>query len=197
VYYLRNRREILERERERERRLSLRKECIKMLGGRCILCGEAEPAFLTFGHEKEGDGAMHRLALTGYSKSAGGSYFYSRLLRGNLGSRYPVQLECFNCNEAKRRISWLRSEVILAYGGKCACCGETRTSRLTIGHPHNDGGAHRKLTETGKTFYRYLKKTAFPPFPDGYELEVQCWNCNMGSSLNHGVCPHEENAGRY
>lgn len=131
--YRKNPRTILEQERTSRR--ELKAACIKKFGGECTCCREHEQVFLTLGHRKEGDGAKHRLALTGHSKSAGGSYFYHRLLHDELDPKFPVQLECFNCNNAKRSIGKLRQEVILAYGGRCECCGETRTTLLTLGIP--------------------------------------------------------------
>lgn len=48
------------------------------------------------------------------------------------------------------------------------------------------------MTATNKTFYRHLKKQGFPREPDGFKIEVQCWNCNLGAAVNGGVCPHKE-----
>src|SRR5881396_3810055 len=46
----------------------------------------------------------------------------------------------------KRRVRYaaLRAEGIGAYGGKCACCGETTFEFLTIDHVRNDGKQHRR-----------------------------------------------------
>jgi hypothetical protein len=188
--YEQNREGVLEVQRMYQGRL--KEKCIEKFGGKCVYCGEEEPSFLTFGHLKEGDGAKHRRALTGSSKFRGGT-FYLRLLRGDLG-QYPMQLECFSCNNAKGRVSDLRRQATSAYGAKCRCCSESRVNRLTLGHPGNDGGLHRRLTHTEKTFYRHLKKLGYPTAPDGFSIEVQCWNCNAGAEANKGICPHRERA---
>ncbi|MDA4120672.1 MAG: hypothetical protein OK413_01010, partial [Thaumarchaeota archaeon] len=96
-YYLRNHEAALESQRK-HRRL-IKEKCVERFGGKCVLCGEAGLSFLTFGHLNEGDGAKHRRELTGDSQRVGGT-FYLNLLRGNL-NQYPIQLECFNCNNGK------------------------------------------------------------------------------------------------
>jgi len=191
THYERNKAVVLDSQWRYQRRL--KEKCIAKFGGECVYCGEEEVPFLTFGHVNEGDGAKHRRETTGSSKFRGGT-FYLSLLRGNL-NQYPMQLECFNCNNGKRNVSDARREAVLAYGGKCNCCGESQINRLTIGHPRNDGGKHRKMTWTEKTFYRHLKKMGYPPAPDGFGIEVQCWNCNAGAEANRGVCPHKERTG--
>src|SRR5262252_4538483 len=37
-----------------------------------------------------------------------------------------------------------RLEMIAAYGGECACCGETEPVFLTLDHVNGDGAAHRR-----------------------------------------------------
>ncbi|HEV2226424.1 MAG TPA: hypothetical protein VGR56_06430, partial [Nitrososphaerales archaeon] len=145
---------------QRRYQRQLKEKCVEKFGGKCISCGEVRLSFLTFGHLNKGEGAKHRRETTGYSQRRGGT-FYLCLLRGDL-NQYPMQLECFNCNNAKTRVSDSRKEAIAAYGTKCSCCGESRINRLTLGHPENDGGKHRKLTQTYKTFYRHLKKLDYP-----------------------------------
>jgi hypothetical protein len=186
-YYSKNHEAALESQRKRRR--LIKEKCVERFGGKCVLCGEAELSFLTFGHLNEGDGAKHRRELTGDSQRVGGT-FYLKLLKGSL-TQYPIQLECFNCNNGKRNVSDSRKEAISAYGTNCVCCGEPRINRLTIGHPDNDGGKHRMLTQSDKTFYGHLKKLGFPANPDGFKVEVQCWNCNLGAEGNHRICPHK------
>lgn len=71
----------------------------------------------------------------------------------------------------------LKLEVINAYGGKCACCGESNLCFLTIDHINNDGNIERKTAgkKTGTTMYRSLKKSGFPQG----RYQVLCANCNF------------------
>ena len=84
----------------------------------------------------------------------------------------------------------LRADTIEHYGGKCACCGESEPSFLTIDHINGNGNAHRKEIGRGSVLmYKWLKKNGWP---EGYQ--VLCWNCNCARHLyqNAGVCPHEK-----
>lgn len=77
----------------------------------------------------------------------------------------------------------LREQVLIAYGGVCACCGESERDFLTIDHINGGGTAHRK--ELGGKVYAQLRRTGFPA---GYR--VLCWNCNWAHRL-YGACPHQ------
>ena len=70
------------------------------------------------------------------------------------------------------------------YGRQCACCGETELLFLTFDHI-NGGG--RKHNEKVGYIPRWLVSQGFP---DGFQ--VLCMNCNLGRSINGGVCPHQE-----
>lgn len=73
--------------------------------------------------------------------------------------------------------------VIDKYGGKCACCGESRIEFMSIDHIY--GGRKKRQGETGSRFYQTLLRE--PYSPDKYR--VLCYNCNL--SLGHlGYCPH-------
>ena len=79
----------------------------------------------------------------------------------------------------------LRLGVIGAYGGKRACCGESRLEFLSIGHIHGGGNRHRKqLQKPGIDLYLWLRKHGYPP---GYR--VLCHNCNFSHGI-YGYCPH-------
>jgi hypothetical protein len=91
----------------------------------------------------------------------------------------------------------LKRQVIDAYGGECACCGETVLVFLTIDHVDGDGAEHRremaaecngnKYSQAGARTYRWLRDHDFPP-----GFQVLCMNCNCGKQWNNGVCPHKE-----
>ena len=82
----------------------------------------------------------------------------------------------------------LKRQVVDAYSGKCACCGVSELSFLTIDHVNNDGKEHRKTFT--RNFYLLLIKDGFP---GGFQ--VLCFNCNMGKQVNKGVCPHKSSEG--
>jgi hypothetical protein len=82
----------------------------------------------------------------------------------------------------------LKAEIILAYGGKCRCCGESEPKFLTVDHTENDGHKHRlQIGNGGMTTYRWLRKNGFPK--KGFQL--LCFNCNLAKSF-FGACPHTE-----
>ncbi len=85
----------------------------------------------------------------------------------------------------------VRNDVINHYGGKCACCGENTLEFMTIDHIENNGAQHRKQVmgnsrNSGWKFYKWLRQNNYPK-----EFQVLCFNCNMGRSLNNGICPHK------
>jgi len=81
----------------------------------------------------------------------------------------------------------LRTELIAAYGGKCACCGEAEPAFLQLDHV-NGGGNKERLMSGGKGggVLRRLRREGFPP---GYQ--VLCANCNYAKAFNPGGCPHQ------
>lgn len=87
----------------------------------------------------------------------------------------------------KRKIARqkLFSEVVMHYGGKCSCCGESNMKFLTIDHINNDGAEHKR--KIGRGVHRWLKKNNYP---EGFQ--TLCWNCNCGRARNGGICPHKE-----
>lgn len=84
----------------------------------------------------------------------------------------------------------LKAQVYAAYGGyKCACCGETEPSFLSIDHMNNDGYKLRKAQTQGSgvRILGWLKKHGYP---EGYQ--ILCMNCQHGKARNGGVCPHQK-----
>lgn len=87
----------------------------------------------------------------------------------------------------------LRLEVIKAYGGCCACCGEKRLEFLAVDHINGGGTKHRKELNKGKNrggraFYHLLRRSGWPA---GYR--ILCHNCNMAMGM-YGYCPHQREA---
>lgn len=98
---------------------------------------------------------------------------------------------CHICNaKMKTWRSQYKIDVIMGYGGKCICCGETEFDFLTIDHINGGGNEHRKLLKSkGYTntiqFYRLLKVSNFPK-----QFQCLCYNCNCAKGAC-GVCPHQ------
>ncbi len=88
--------------------------------------------------------------------------------------------------KARARHLGLRIAAINAYGGKCACCGESRYEFLAIDHINGGGNQHRKGVGCGNTFYYWLKKNNYP---NGFR--ILCHNCNTSHGF-YGFCPHSE-----
>lgn len=79
---------------------------------------------------------------------------------------------------------FLRKKLILDhYGRKCVCCEESNESFLTVDHINNDGSKQRKIY---KNTYSYAVSNGFP-----VDLQILCYNCNMGKARNNGICPHK------
>lgn len=100
--------------------------------------------------------------------------------------------ECFlsrraQVNEvARERDRRIVAEVVAAYGGRCACCGETNPGFLTIDHIKG-GGTRERKTEGGRgSLPARVKQEGFPR--DRYQL--LCFNCNMGKATG-ACCPHQ------
>jgi len=99
--------------------------------------------------------------------------------------------ELYHRNPAPRRAYMkqyyknLRAEVLAAYGGQCACCGENHVEFLNVDHVDGTGAAHRR-TVPGNRILQWLKLRGFPK--DGFQL--LCWNCNCAKGV-YGRCPHE------
>jgi len=72
------------------------------------------------------------------------------------------------------------------YGGVCHCCGEDELLFLTIDHKNGGGSADRAKGLTGTRWYLHLLRTAIRE-----DLEVLCYNCNIGKEGGGGICPHK------
>lgn len=163
---------------------------------RCLTCGKP----LTSGKTQTCAVCLDK--VKDRSKSRSNVTFQKRQAEG-LCSRCGEPLTdnrrtCSTCLATLQRASQqLKAEVMAAYGGKCACCGESEIRFLSIDHINNDGATHRRTlkgsgkgSRTGVNIYRWLKKNAYP---SGFQ--VLCFNCNMGKAHNNGVCPHRSGLG--
>ena len=77
--------------------------------------------------------------------------------------RYLENKERIKALDKKER-GKLNNDVINGYGGKCACCGETRKEYLSI--DHKDGGGNKQKREIGVRnstgLYRWLIQNNYP-----------------------------------
>jgi|GEM_PF-1401293 len=84
----------------------------------------------------------------------------------------------------------VKERVFAAYGGfKCACCGETEPTMLTIDHMKEDGAAFRRNIRGVRwsgNFYAWIIDNDFPD-----DLQVLCYNCNLSKHRNGGICAHK------
>lgn len=85
----------------------------------------------------------------------------------------------------------LREAAFHAYGYKCACCGITEPTFLSIDHKKGGGNQHRRelmkrSQGNGAGFYKWLKDNNYPS-----DFQVLCMNCNHGTMRNGGICPHK------
>ncbi len=90
----------------------------------------------------------------------------------------------------RRRISYrkLKDEVIAAYGGKCACCGEDTREFLVLDHVNGGGNKHRLsygARNASLYIYREVRRNGYP---GGFQ--VLCANCNLAKE-RAGGCPHQ------
>lgn len=89
----------------------------------------------------------------------------------------------------KQRELWL--ECIIAYGGKCTCCGEEEIRFLNLDHigrerPEFPDLKPRKGTNrsSSKALWKWMKNNNWP---EGFQ--VLCWNCNQSTRWGE-PCPH-------
>jgi hypothetical protein len=108
-------------------------------------------------------------------------------IRCNGCGKPPERIDAAEANRANVR-RWarkLKSEMIAAYGGQCACCGERSIEFLTLDHINGGGRKHREELGGGNAIARDLKRRGWPK--DGYRL--LCANCNSALAW-FGYCPH-------
>jgi hypothetical protein len=159
-------------------------------------CNVTEIQFLTADHINN-DGARHRKS----NVKINGSGIYYWLVKNNFPPGF--QILCWNHQHLKKlehtkhklkpakRAAGNRDcchnsrlKVINHYGGHCNCCGQSNIDLLVLHHIYGGGTKQRKKFNI-KNLYRWLIKNNFP-----LGFGVLCHNCNNGSAINGGVCPH-------
>lgn len=98
---------------------------------------------------------------------------------------------CVECIRIAARVRQERDrlEAIEAYGGACACCGETE--RYFLAFDHVGGGGYQKRLSGEDHPGKLPRRLKLRGWPRGYRL--LCHNCNWAIHVL-GVCPHQERA---
>lgn len=83
----------------------------------------------------------------------------------------------------KRRYQTWRDACIVAYGGRCKCCGTGNRKYLQLDHVNNDGAEHRKEIANGRKgcLYRWAVRQNFPD-----RLQLLCANCHQAKTTCGG-----------
>lgn len=92
----------------------LRDAALAAYGNACACCGEATWEFLGIDH-MNGDGAAHRIALTGSRYQGGGTVMYRWLKRNGYPAGFRVL--CHNCNAARGYYGYCPHERALQVAG--------------------------------------------------------------------------------
>lgn len=88
-----------------------------------------------------------------------------------------------------------KEAVLLAYGGKCACCGESHPAFLALDHKNGGGNKHRRhlgngqVGRGGSKMYAWAIRNNFPKW-----MQLLCHNCSFAKSHYPGGCPHKQGA---
>jgi hypothetical protein len=158
---------------------------------KCTDCGKRKPLDQFYARSwrpKSGETRLYTQCKACYKKRTHAYYFspkHEEIKRK--GNEYATQHRAL-----------VKDTVFARYGGyRCACCGETERSFLTLDHISNDGAEFRKKvlgsqTAAGYRTYRWLWSHGFP---DGFQ--VLCANCQHGKRMNNGICPHQVRSNDY
>lgn len=120
--------------------------------------------------------------------------YYTKRYYDNLEEQRKRCREYYSKNKEKckaRHGEYIRStrkEMILAYGGKCTCCGENRYPFLTLEHVNKNGREERSLYGGCEAIRLRLKRLGWPKV--GYTL--LCMNCNWATRFKNSMCPHKQ-----
>lgn len=130
----------------------------------------------------------YRLANPEKAKGTARRYFVANRDKARVwGRKSAVKNRASINRKGRERWAALRAEVIAAYGGKCHCCTETIISFLNLDHVAQDGAKHRKqFNGSNVGVYRWAKVNGYPS-----TLRIACFNCNIASFRNGGICPHQ------
>ena len=108
--------------------------------------------------------------------------------------RLDIKL-CDTCHSASlaagiRNRQRLKLQMIAAYGGCCACCGEAEPDFLTLDHVNDDGAVERR-DSSGRSVL-IMARLRREGWPKG-QYQILCFNCNCARAA-FGTCPHQRKA---
>lgn len=135
---------------------------------RCSKCGDDHPTAY-FNRSKDSKDGLRSWCKT-----------CTRISNLNWNKRNPERARAIQIRHGIN----LRAQTLAAYGGACACCGETTPEFLCVDHTNNDGAAHRRSIGSSSV-YAWLRRRGYPK--DGFQL--LCYNCNCAKA-NYQTCPH-------
>jgi hypothetical protein len=116
------------------------------------------------------------------------NYICISCIKGYNKQRYIEKKEIIREQQRIYDLS-IKCKIIEAYGGECACCGETTLEFLTINCTKNNDVEKQEKNnkKSGGKLYRWLIKNDFPK--EGYQ--IFCHNCNCAREF-FGYCPHSK-----
>lgn len=82
-----------------------------------------------------------------------------------------------------------QAEMIIAYGGRCACCGENEFAFLTLDHIGGGGAEHRASIKQGNKVLRIRQQLKAEGWPKD-KYRILCMNCNHATRYGK-TCPHQ------
>ncbi len=149
---------------------------------KCSACGDVKPLdeFHKQVANRDGRARICKLCSRAYAKE----YYQAHRERYSaLGKSWQAKNR-ESINARYRRYTEERKQTILkAYGGKCACCGESNPKFLTIDHVN--GGGHQHRQRAGSRVYAEIIRLGFPA-----DYQILCFNCNCAKGI-YGECPHK------
>ena len=158
---------------ERRRREKLHRAYTKILGGKCIKCGETNWRVLQVNH-LYGNGAKE------YAEYRSPDSFYRAIIHG-IRPTHGIDLRCANCQrlyEYERNaglgVNKYRLKALTILGGKCVDCGSADPRVLAINHKYGGGVKEGKRLGSRGIYVKIIKH---PEYRTDYD--VRCANHNI------------------
>ena len=117
-----------------------------------------------------------------YARNRDGLQSQCKVCRKEYRKAHPDAVRRYNRKHQRK----LRMEVIAAYGGGCACCGESTYEFMALDHINNGKGNPANRDGGSVTLWYRLKRDGWPKG----EYQILCHNCNLAKGF-YGQCPHQ------